>query len=124
MIFVILSEAAKKGDLLLVDGGLCHFHRGGDGVVVIAEIIVLPEKRREGIGRKMIESLRKRFPYSPMKAKCPTPYKEGNAFWKGMGFILKGTKDKLNIWELPPLTPSQDGNFGPYIPPKISRVTF
>lgn len=51
MIFTVLSEAADRGELILVPDGLCRYHRRRDGVVVIHEILVLPFRRRGGIGR-------------------------------------------------------------------------
>jgi hypothetical protein len=51
MIFVALEEAASKGQLLLIDGGMCRFHKRKDGVTVIREIIVLPTRRKQGVGQ-------------------------------------------------------------------------
>lgn len=53
MIFAALKEAAERGELLLVEGGLCRWHRRRDGIVVIREIIVLPPHRRKGVGRAL-----------------------------------------------------------------------
>lgn len=108
MIFVVLHEAAKKGNLLLVDGGLCHFHRDKrDNTIIIHEMLVLPSARRGGVGRGMIEKLQERYPGSSIRCKCPFSYLTGNAFWEGMGFELLGREidpkidgGGFNLWEL------------------------
>lgn len=49
-----MSEAADKGELILVDGGMCRYHRRRDGVVVVREILVLvaskPSRKCEECG--------------------------------------------------------------------------
>ena len=85
MIFAALLEAAERGELILAPGGMCRFHRRRDGVVVIREIIVLPERRREGIGRILIQEIRSRHPGADLVARCPEEY-EANKFWEAMGF--------------------------------------
>ena len=85
MLFVALSEAASRGELLLVEGGMCRFHRRKDGTVTIREILVLPALRRQGIGRRLLQDIRERNPGSALIAKCPAHY-ESNAFWKALGF--------------------------------------
>lgn len=101
MIFAALNEAADRGELLLVAGGMCRFHRRRDGVVVVREIVVLPTHRRAGVGRALIETVRKRFPEAPIEAKCPLGY-ASNWFWVKMGFELIDTVGKVNVWRLDP----------------------
>jgi GNAT superfamily N-acetyltransferase len=102
MIFVVLSEAANKGHLLLVDGGLCHWGRHKrHGHAVIYEIIVLPERRGEGIGGRLVDDVVRLNPGRLIIAKCPVGY-ESNEFWRAYGFTLYGTKDRLNVWHLNP----------------------
>ncbi len=100
MIFAALSEAMQKGELILRQGGLCHWHRRKDGVVVIREILVLPSMRRAGLGRSMLDEARTSSPgYTAVVAKCPAAYESGNAFWAGMGFTKTGEKDGVNVWQ-------------------------
>lgn len=101
MIFVALSEAADKGQLLLVDGGMCRWHRRKDGVVVIREILVMPTIRRTGIGHRMIAHVLASNSGRVVRAKCPVKYVSGNAFWEAMAFTLIETKDGINVWQRP-----------------------
>lgn len=85
MIFNALMEAVSRGELILVDGGLCHFHRRRDGVVTIREIIVLPESQRLGIGRAMIDEVVRRTAPVALCARCPADL-PANAWYERMGF--------------------------------------
>lgn len=100
MIFAALDEAARKDELLIVEGGLLRYHQRRDGWVVIREIIVLPEYRGEGIGRMLVERVRCRHRL-PMRAKCPVVY-PSNAFWKAIGFKLVREEKGVNVWECQP----------------------
>ncbi len=102
MIFAVLSEAAGRGELLLVDGGLCRFRRRKkDGVVVVHEILVLPSHRGRGIGRAMIEEVRRRYPGAPIRAVCPLRY-SANGFWAHLGFLAQTQGTRANqTWQLP-----------------------
>ena len=100
MIFAALNEAAEKGELILIFGGLCRFHKRRDGVVVVREILIVPKFRRTGLGRILIEEVRRRNPGSPLLAKCPARY-ESNGFWKAVGFELVETNKGINTWRLP-----------------------
>ena len=99
MIFVALDEAARKGELILVEGGMCRFHLRRDGVVVVREILVLPPHRRRGIGRKMLSAVMRIHPDAKVIVKCPAKYHDGNAFWYAMGFHQLDSKDGINLWE-------------------------
>lgn len=101
MIFVALSEAAEKGQLILADGGMCRWHRRRDGVVVIREILVLPGRRRRGVGGDMIRQVLAANGGRVVKAKCPQKYESGNAFWAAMAFTLVETKGGINLWQRP-----------------------
>lgn len=106
MIFAALSEAASRGELLLVNGGLCRFHQRKDGVVVIREIIVLPAARRLGIGRRMIRDIQAEHSGATLRARCPAQtiagtVGAGNVFWKHLGFTLRSTIKGINLWERP-----------------------
>lgn len=98
MIFVALNEAAAAGELLLVDGGLCRFHQRRDGVVVIREIIVLPERRQQGIGRALVVEVMDRHQGHSLLARCPASY-PSNAFWEALGFHC--VPGEVNAWSLP-----------------------
>lgn len=95
MIFETLHESAIKGELLLVSGGYCRWHRRRDSVTVIYEIISL----RPGAGQEMLGKLER-----PIQAKCPTDL-AANAWYARRGFTLIGTEQArservLNVWRL------------------------
>jgi GNAT superfamily N-acetyltransferase len=100
MIFVVLDEAARKGELLLAAGGLCRFHRRRDGVVVIREILVLPASRRQGLGRALVEQVQRQYPGAVLLARCPVDY-AANDFWPAIGFTLAGTQGGAHTWQCP-----------------------
>lgn len=101
MIFVALEESARKGELLLVDGGMCRYHRRRDGVVVIREILVLPSRRRCGIGRNLVAEVIQVAHGRVVRCKCPEKYAAANQFWRAMGFTLIEQKDGVNLWQRP-----------------------
>ncbi len=119
MIFAALDEAAQKGELLLVTDGMCRFHMRRDFVLVIREMIVLPFRRRQGIGRRMVGYLRFRYPSCVLRARCPASY-ESNGFWERMGFKLAATEKGVNVWELHPDSSSVPTETLP-TPPSLSR---
>jgi GNAT superfamily N-acetyltransferase len=100
VIFAALTEAADRGELLLVQGGLCRWHRRRDGVVTIREILVLPSHRGQGIGRSLVDLVRQRNPGSLVRAVCPVKL-SANGFWRHLGFTAttkgQGGAEK---WEL------------------------
>lgn len=118
MIFAALSEAADRGELLLVDGGMVRFHRRRDGVVVIRELIVLPARRRAGVGRGLVGRVAAIYPGAVVRAVCPGEY-EANAFWRAMGFVVVAYKPpggRLAVWELRPtssIAPTETPNSRP-----------
>jgi GNAT superfamily N-acetyltransferase len=104
VIFAALSEAADRGELLLVDCGLCRFHRRRDGVVVVREILVTPPARRCGVGRRMVAEVQRRHPGATLLARCPVAdargtVAPGNVFWAHLGFALARVEGRLNVWE-------------------------
>lgn len=101
MIFAAMSEAAEKGELVLVDGGMCRWHLRRDGVVVIREIIVLPKRRGAGVGRSMVNAILAWNPGRAVRVRCPAEY-ESNGFWRRMGFELTGKEKGVNTWERRP----------------------
>jgi GNAT superfamily N-acetyltransferase len=99
MIFAAMNEAADRGELLLVEGGLCRWHRRRDGVVVIRELLVLAEERRQGIGRMLVTRVRQRNPGARVLAKCPREY-PSNGFWARVGFVHVAESEGVNEWVL------------------------
>lgn len=104
MIFNALNEAAERGELFLVDGGMCHYHLRNDGILTIREILVLPERRNQGIGRAILNQLRAVPGARVIRAKCPAEL-EANGWYKAMGFQLAYIDATRNggglfVWEL------------------------
>lgn len=103
MIFQTLWESAQHNELMLVDGGMCRWHLRKDGQITIREIIVLPQKQRQGIGTRMLGQL-KRVPLAAsIFAKCPADL-EANGWYARMGFALESVQKtrtkKINLWRL------------------------
>ena len=99
MIFETLHESSQKGELLLIDGGFCHWHKRRDGQITIREII----SQRPGAGSEMLTYLKSQKPLS-IFAKCPVEL-SANDWYKKRGFILEATSKtktgrKLNHWRL------------------------
>lgn len=104
MIFETLNEAARQGELILVDGGMCHWHLRRDGQITIREIIVLPPHQRQGIGMAMLEKLKAVEAVSSIFAKCPYDL-PANEWYHKCGFIDEGTETTrtgrwLRLWRL------------------------
>lgn len=95
-----MSEAADRGELLLVQDGLCRFHLRRDGVVVIRELLVLPFRRGTGVGRRLVSLVTQAHPGRPVVARCPAAY-PANGFWQRLGFTLVETVRGVNVWRLP-----------------------
>jgi hypothetical protein len=99
MIFETLWESSKKGELLLIDGGFCHFHLRKDGQLTIREII----SQKRGCGTMMLNVL-KDVGANSIFAKCPSDL-ESNGWYAKMGFELTGTEfskngREINHWRL------------------------
>ena len=103
MIFEVLQQAAENRELILVDGGICDYHLRRDGQITIREIIVLPERQRQGIGTAMLEQL-KALKSKSIFAKCPADL-PSNGWYSHSGFQLEGEETtrsgrKINLWRL------------------------
>lgn len=103
MIFEILNESAERGELILVNGGLCHYHIRRDGQLTIREIIVIPEEQGKGIGKSILDSLLK-MECSSIFAKCPADL-ISNGWYERMGFEKEGVSETrsgkvINHWRL------------------------
>jgi len=100
MIFDALYESARRGELLLIDGGFCHWHLRRDGQLTIREII----STRRGAGSEMLVRLRQTPGAISLLAKCPADL-EANAWYARRGFVLEEqvttrTGKQLNVWRL------------------------
>lgn len=97
MIFETLWESAQRGELLLIDGGFCHWHLRRDGQLTIREII----STRSGAGSEMLNVLKSK-PATSIFAKCPVDL-TANEWYRRQGFELEQTETtrtgrKLNHW--------------------------
>ncbi len=104
MIFNALHDAANRGELILVDGGMCNYHLRLDGILTIREILVLPERQDKGIGLAMLDRLRNVPGARVIRAKCPADL-PANGWYRAVGFSLAyvdQTKsgNRLYVWEL------------------------
>lgn len=100
MIFDALWESAKRGELLLINGGFCHWHKRRDGQLTIREII----STRRGAGSEMLVILRSIPGITSILAKCPHDLM-ANRWYANRGFTLEATEKTksgrtLNIWRL------------------------
>ena len=100
MCFENLYESSKRGELLLVAGGMCHWHLRRDGQLTIREII----STRPGAGSAMLAHLRTVPGAACIVAKCPADL-DSNAWYARRGFVLVGTEQVksgrgINVWRL------------------------
>jgi len=99
MCFERLMEARDCNELILIDGGMCHYHIRRDGQLTIREII----STKKGAGSIILEILKK-CEVSNILAKCPVQL-ESNEWYKKNGFSLsrvertRSGKD-INVWIL------------------------
>ena len=101
MVFESLWESAQKGELLLVEGGMCRWHLRRDKVLVIREIIATLKSK----GTVMLAQLKEVPGAVGIRAKCPADL-ESNGWYEKMGFLktdVETTRSgrKVNVWELP-----------------------
>lgn len=100
MIFETLHDSAQRGELLLAEGGFCHWHLRRDGQVTIREIIsTIP-----GSGSRMLEILKRTHAAVSLFAKCPTDL-PANEWYARRGFVCEGeettrTGRTLKLWRL------------------------
>jgi GNAT superfamily N-acetyltransferase len=98
--FSELWASAQKKRLILVDGGMCRFNFRRDLVLVIYDIIVLPERQGEGIGSRILKYLETLRPIA-IEAKCPENL-ESNKWYAAKGFTKvhteQGKKWKIYTW--------------------------
>jgi hypothetical protein len=99
VIFEVLYEASKRGELLLIDGGFAHVHLRRDKQLTLCEIICT----RKGAGSELLETMKK-YPATSILAKCPADL-EANAWYSKKGFVLESTEQTktgrtINVWRL------------------------
>lgn len=100
MCFEQLFDSAQRGELLLVDGGMCHWHLRRDGQLTIREIISL----QPGVGAAMLDTLKRTPGALCIVAKCPVDL-DSNHWYARRGFVLVGTETAksgrgINVWRL------------------------
>lgn len=113
MIFETLNESNERGELLLVEHGMCHYHVRRDGQLTIREIIVQQGHQGRGIGSYMLlklEAAAQDAGASSIFAKCPAEL-PANGWYARMRFVLQGTEATrsgrvLNLWRLTLSSPS------------------
>lgn len=99
MIFESLYESSQRGELILIDGGYCRWHRRRDHTITIYEII----SQRPGAGQAMLAQLVAQKPIA-ITAKCPTDL-ASNEWYARRGFALERVEPtrsgrQLNVWVL------------------------
>jgi hypothetical protein len=100
MCFENLYESSERGELLLVDGAMCHWHLRRDGQLTIREII----SQKPGAGSAMLETLRRTPNAVCIVAKCPVDL-ASNEWYVRRGFELSLTEQAksgriINVWKL------------------------
>jgi hypothetical protein len=100
MIFETLYESAQRGELLLINGGFCHWHLRRDGQLTIREIIAT----RKGAGTEILEQLKQISGAESLFAKCPANL-PANDWYDRHGFVCEGeeatrTGRRLKLWRL------------------------
>lgn len=81
MIFETLNASAERGELMLVDGGMCHWHLRRDGQLTIREII----STKRGAGSLMLRRLEATPGAAFLVAKCPANL-PANEWYQRRGF--------------------------------------
>lgn len=99
MCFENLYESARRNELLLIDGGMCHWHLRRDGQLTIREIIAT----RPGAGTEMLDFLTGVSGASCIVAKCPADL-ESNRWYEHKGFYLVRVETsrsgrEINVWK-------------------------
>lgn len=100
MVFETLYEAAQRGELILIYGGVCRYHIRRDCQLTIYEII----STRRGAGYEMLGILKQMSGVHSLFAKCPVDL-SANEWYERQGFDLESveitrTGRGLNCWRL------------------------
>jgi GNAT superfamily N-acetyltransferase len=107
MIFETLNESNERGELLIIERGMCHFHVRRDGQLTIREIIVQKDHQGRGVGRLLLNLLKRKARAAgatSLFARCPVDL-PANGWYAAMGFALEGVEAtrsgrELNLWRL------------------------
>ena len=100
MCFEQLHDSQQKGELLLIDGGMCHWHLRRDGQLTIREIL----SNKPGAGATMLAALKHTTGAQCIVAKCPADL-QSNEWYQRRGFALHATEHsktgrEINVWKL------------------------
>lgn len=100
MCFENLYESSQRGELLLIDGGMCHWHLRRDGQLTIREII----STKPGAGSVMLEQLKMTPGANCIVAKCPVDL-ASNQWYAKQGFEIVEVESaksgrRINVWKL------------------------
>jgi N-acetylglutamate synthase-like GNAT family acetyltransferase len=104
VVFETLYESALRGELILADGAMCHWHLRKDHQLTIRDIIVLPQSQNQHLGTRILSQLKKVPGATSIVARCPADL-ASNDWYKHMGFQLTGTRAtrtgrRVNTWKL------------------------
>lgn len=99
MIFEALHDSAKRGELLLIDGGYCRWHLRRDGQLTILEIISL----RRGAGLELLNRLLL-VGARCIVAKCPADLSANNWYerrgFRCVDYETSRSGRMINVWQL------------------------
>lgn len=100
MCFEKLNEANNRNELLLIDGGMCHYRHRRDNQITIHEII----SQRPGAGSQILAQLKATPDATSIFAKCPADL-PANEWYQRRGFVLEETETltsgrEINHWRL------------------------
>ena len=79
---LLVLAAYEKDDLL----GIVRVVGDGFTVVFIQDILVFPEKQRQGVGTALLEAVLERYPYVRQIQLTTDNTPQATAFYKSMGF--------------------------------------
>lgn len=101
-VFEDLWESLQAGELIMVDGGLCQFHRHKTDPEVLTIYVILAS--RPGAGTEMLNRLKALPGVKEIRASCPADLPANNWYAK-KGFTLVGTERArtgrpINRWVL------------------------
>jgi hypothetical protein len=100
MSFVQLNESMQRGELILIEGGLCRFHLRRDGQLTIHDLL----SYRPGAGQELLARLKVIPGALCLLARVPADL-AANGWYARRGFVLdreeqSRTGKPLNIWVL------------------------
>lgn len=108
---VTLAESISREEILIVENdehviGFVHYRHRCDLQTTLYNIVVLSERRRQGIGKRLVDVLvqeAQSLGKQCIVLKCPSEL-PANEFYSGLGFHLwqkePGKQRGLNVWRL------------------------